>query len=219
MERSLYAGEGLPKLIPKIIHQTYKSTRVPDNVKPFMASWRTQNQDWEIRFYDDAACLAFVQREFPEYLHAYVSLPKDVERSDFFRQACLCSAPGKQAARPGSKPCAACLHGSEQPAQALLVPLQRHEAEVCDSAAELWQAVALLSEPEAGLAVPTLPDKQPSTIPHYAAELGCAGQIYGGPAPGRAVRGHRLRVQAALQPAHPAARHHAGLLGERVLVC
>ena len=78
-------GEGLPKLIPKIIHQTYKSTRVPDSAKPHMASWRQKNPEWELRFYDDAACLAFVQREFPEYLHAYVSLPKDVERSDFFR--------------------------------------------------------------------------------------------------------------------------------------
>ena len=81
----MYASEGMPKLIPKIIHQTYKSMRVPEAMKPFMASWRLKNQDWEIRFYDDAACLSFVQREFPEYLEAYKALPKDVERSDFFR--------------------------------------------------------------------------------------------------------------------------------------
>ena len=52
-----------------------------------MQSWRRENEDWEIRFYDDAACLSFVQREFPEYLEAYKALPKDVERSDFFRSA------------------------------------------------------------------------------------------------------------------------------------
>ena len=85
IERSVYATEGMPKLIPKIIHQTYKSVRVPEAMKPYMASWRLKNQDWEIRFYDDAACLSFVQREFPEYLEAYKGLPKDVERSDFFR--------------------------------------------------------------------------------------------------------------------------------------
>lgn len=35
------------------------------------------------------ACLAFVKREFPEYLDAYRGLAKDVERSDFFRWVSL----------------------------------------------------------------------------------------------------------------------------------
>lgn len=74
-----------PKLIPKIIHQTYKSSNVPKSVRSFMQSWRRLNGDWEIRFYDDEACLDFVKREFPEYLEAYRGLPKHVERSDFFR--------------------------------------------------------------------------------------------------------------------------------------
>jgi hypothetical protein len=71
--RAAVAGtqDEAPKLIPKIIHQTYKSTAVPRTVRPFMQSWRRMNSDWEIRFYDDQACLEFVQREFPEYLDAY----------------------------------------------------------------------------------------------------------------------------------------------------
>lgn len=85
IEKGNFIADDSPKLIPKIIHQTYKSTRVPDSVKPLMQSWRRTNDDWEIRFYDDAACLQFVQREFPEYLEVYKALPKDVERSDFFR--------------------------------------------------------------------------------------------------------------------------------------
>ena len=36
-----------------------------------MQSWRLANPNWEIRFYDDEACLEFVQHEFPEYLEAY----------------------------------------------------------------------------------------------------------------------------------------------------
>ncbi|KAG2453558.1 hypothetical protein HYH02_001777 [Chlamydomonas schloesseri] len=51
-----------------------------------MASWtRVNGPGWQTRFYDDEACTDFVRREFPEYLDAYLSLPKDVERSDFFR--------------------------------------------------------------------------------------------------------------------------------------
>lgn len=41
-------------------------------------------RDWEYRFYDDAASLALVKGEFPDYLKAYLSLSK-VERSVFFR--------------------------------------------------------------------------------------------------------------------------------------
>jgi hypothetical protein len=75
-----------PKLIPRIIHQTFSSRQVPENAKAIMRSWREHNgNSWQIRFYDDQACLDFVRREFPEYLDAYGSLPKDVERSDFFR--------------------------------------------------------------------------------------------------------------------------------------
>ena len=50
-----------------------------------MATWTDRNPAWQTRFYDDAACVSFVRSEFPEYYDAYTSLPKDVERSDFFR--------------------------------------------------------------------------------------------------------------------------------------
>ncbi|KAK9862507.1 hypothetical protein WJX84_003997, partial [Apatococcus fuscideae] len=74
-----------PKLIPKIIHQTYKTKNVPPKVLPLIESWKLANPSWEYRFYDDDACLAFVKREFPEYIDVYRNLGKDVERSDFFR--------------------------------------------------------------------------------------------------------------------------------------
>jgi mannosyltransferase OCH1-like enzyme len=39
----------------------------------------------QVRFYSDDAALTFVRREFPEYFEAYLNLPRDVERADFFR--------------------------------------------------------------------------------------------------------------------------------------
>jgi hypothetical protein len=75
-----------PKLIPRVIHQTARTKRFPAAVRPLVRSWRAVNGDgWEVRFYDDVAALNFVRREFPEYLEAYLSLPKDVERADFFK--------------------------------------------------------------------------------------------------------------------------------------
>ena len=95
-ERSVEPSEGrsttddeseqqLPKLIPNVLHQTYTSFRVPGRLRMMMDSWKRMNPDFSFRFYDDVSCLSFVRREFPEYLDAYLALPKSVERSDFFR--------------------------------------------------------------------------------------------------------------------------------------
>lgn len=79
--------DAAPKLIPRILHQTHGSAALPPGVRPLLHSWRWHNADWEVRFYDDEACLRFVAREFPEYLDAFRALPRDVERSHFFRRA------------------------------------------------------------------------------------------------------------------------------------
>jgi Glycosyltransferase sugar-binding region containing DXD motif len=75
-----------PKFIPRVIHQTYPSLeRLPRDVMAIRQTWIRLNPGWEVRFWDDASCLEFVHREFPEYYRAYVALPKNVERADFFR--------------------------------------------------------------------------------------------------------------------------------------
>ena len=49
-------------------------------------SWRRHNGDsWRHYSYDDSSRTALVKKDFPEYLDAYLALPLDVERSDFFR--------------------------------------------------------------------------------------------------------------------------------------
>jgi len=74
------------KLIPRIVHQTFKSRgTLTEKDKAMMQTWRAQNPEWEIRFYDDEDCTRFVQEHFPDYYDAYAALVKKVERSDFFR--------------------------------------------------------------------------------------------------------------------------------------
>ncbi len=77
-----------PRLLISPRHAAPDADIAPGRVIPSPCdaqSWRRLNPGWEIRFYDDEACLEFVSREFPEYLAAYRALPKHVERSDFFR--------------------------------------------------------------------------------------------------------------------------------------
>eukprot|EP00854_Cymbomonas_tetramitiformis_P006390 gene6390-7655_t len=74
-----------PRRIPRIIHQTHKSRELTDELQGIMGSWQKLNPEWEVRFYDNDDCAAFVQKYFPEYWQAYQALPKNVERADFFR--------------------------------------------------------------------------------------------------------------------------------------
>ncbi|GIL46724.1 hypothetical protein Vafri_3637 [Volvox africanus] len=83
---STKAADPTPMLIPRIVHQTYRTRQLPSALRAVRQSWaRVNGPAWQMRFYDDEACIDFVRREFPEYLDAYLTLPKDVERSDFFR--------------------------------------------------------------------------------------------------------------------------------------
>ena len=39
--------------IPKIIHQTWKNTNLPDNYKKWSNTWKTKNKDWKYMFWSD----------------------------------------------------------------------------------------------------------------------------------------------------------------------
>ncbi|KAF8068401.1 HOC1 [Scenedesmus sp. PABB004] len=79
-------GGGGAKLIPRVVHQTAPSARLPARARALTRSWREKNgAGWAVRLYSDEAAANFVRREFPEYYEAYMALPKDVERADFFK--------------------------------------------------------------------------------------------------------------------------------------
>lgn len=78
-------GERSEHSIPRIVHQTYKSHALPGDVQRMVDTWEDKNPGWEIRLYNDSECLGFVRSSFPEYLDAYLALPKNVKRADFFR--------------------------------------------------------------------------------------------------------------------------------------
>jgi len=72
-------------MIQKIIHQTWKSSNLPDNFRTYQKTWIAHHSDWEYRFYDDAACHDFVQNSFPDLLTIYNACPHPVQRADIFR--------------------------------------------------------------------------------------------------------------------------------------
>ena len=72
-------------MIPPIIHQTWKTNELPPRLEAYRRSWQRCNPEADYRFYDDAGCLAFVQKEYPQFAAAYEILPFAIQRADFFR--------------------------------------------------------------------------------------------------------------------------------------
>ncbi len=72
-------------MIPKIIHQTWKTSHLPEEFLTYQQSWIRHHPQWEYRFYDDAACRAVVQESFPDLLILYDGCSHAVQRADIFR--------------------------------------------------------------------------------------------------------------------------------------
>ena len=82
---SISKGESLAK-IPKIIHQTFKTRGVPENIAQAIYAWINHNLDYEYRYYDDHDQREYIRSHFDERtLAAYDSLIPGAYKADLWR--------------------------------------------------------------------------------------------------------------------------------------
>ena len=72
-------------MIPKIIHQTWKTKKVPSKWLPFVEKVKRLNPDWEYRLWSDEDNDAFVQKEYPEFYPFFKAFDKNIMRADVIR--------------------------------------------------------------------------------------------------------------------------------------
>jgi mannosyltransferase OCH1-like enzyme len=76
--------------IPKIIHQTFKSSKLPFLTRWHISRFRKKNPAYAYEFYDDQRIDAFLQKEYgPEVLSLYKRINIGAAKADFFRYAVL----------------------------------------------------------------------------------------------------------------------------------
>lgn len=76
--------------IPKIIHQTFKSDKLPLLTRWHISRFRKKNPDYTYEFYDDQRIESFLAAEFgQEILSLYQQLNIGAAKADFFRYAVL----------------------------------------------------------------------------------------------------------------------------------
>ena len=76
--------------IPKIIHQTFKTAKLPFITRWHIAGFRKRNPEYAYEFYDDERILSFLQENFEkDILTQYLRLNIGAAKADFFRYAVL----------------------------------------------------------------------------------------------------------------------------------
>lgn len=76
--------------IPKIIHQTFKTAKLPLITRWHISRFRKRNPDYIYAFYDDESIISFLKAHFEEdVLTQYLRLNIGAAKADFFRYAVL----------------------------------------------------------------------------------------------------------------------------------
>ncbi|MCC6982799.1 MAG: glycosyl transferase [Bauldia sp.] len=76
-------------MIPKIIHQTWKTDEVPAKFAGWVESWRRLNPGYEYRLWTDRMLLDFVAEKYPDFLPVYAAYPQPIMRADAGRYLLL----------------------------------------------------------------------------------------------------------------------------------
>jgi mannosyltransferase OCH1-like enzyme len=72
-------------MIPKIIHQTWKTKELPGGVKNLHSRLIELHPTWDIRLWSDEDNLTLVKEEFPHLLNIYQALEYNIMRADIIR--------------------------------------------------------------------------------------------------------------------------------------
>lgn len=72
-------------MIPRIIHQTWKTTDIPEAFLYFQRTWQIHHPGWEYRLWTDVDCRDFIKRHYPEFLGIYYAYLNPICRVDAFR--------------------------------------------------------------------------------------------------------------------------------------
>lgn len=72
-------------IIPKLIHQTWKTNDIPKKWLSFTYKVKALNPDWQYKLWTDEDNENFVRNEFPEFYPVYMGFSKNIMRADVIR--------------------------------------------------------------------------------------------------------------------------------------
>jgi mannosyltransferase OCH1-like enzyme len=74
-----------PQLIPKIIHQTFKNTSIPEHWTEPVAKCKELHPDYEYMLWTDESARDFIAEHYPLFLPTFDGYPYTIQRADVIR--------------------------------------------------------------------------------------------------------------------------------------
>jgi mannosyltransferase OCH1-like enzyme len=71
--------------IPKLIHQTWKNSVIPENFQLLTDTWKEFHPDWTFILWTDEMNRNFISTHYPHFLNKYDSYPANIQRADAIR--------------------------------------------------------------------------------------------------------------------------------------
>lgn len=76
-------------MIPRIIHQTWKTGDIPEHLREFQSSWLKHHPGWEYMFWSDADNERLIAEHYPEFIAHYRRASPAILKVDLVRMAYL----------------------------------------------------------------------------------------------------------------------------------
>lgn len=76
-------------MIPKIIHQLWKTNSMPNEFAEFANKWKQLHPTWQYKLWTDDMLLDFVETEYPNFLSIYNKYEYNIQRVDAARYLIL----------------------------------------------------------------------------------------------------------------------------------
>ncbi|MCB1277640.1 glycosyltransferase [Prosthecobacter sp.] len=74
-------------MIPRIIHQTWKSPDIPEHLREFQQSWRILHPEFEYRLWTDADNDRLIHDDYPQFVEFFHRISQPITKVDFIRVA------------------------------------------------------------------------------------------------------------------------------------
>lgn len=71
--------------VPKLIHQTWKTSQIPTSLQNYVQTWKEKNPDFEYMLWTDRSMRELIKKDYPWFLKYYDSYPHHIMRVDAFR--------------------------------------------------------------------------------------------------------------------------------------
>lgn len=74
---------------PKIIHQTWKDSNIPEDWKISQQEWKRLHPTWTYILWTDEDNLKYIEKNYPDFLDTYIGFEYNIQRADAIRNIML----------------------------------------------------------------------------------------------------------------------------------